>query len=345
MPWCFYRDSLSRTQHVACRTNILNINAPIEVLTDEFDKNPKEIEKILSNAERKLFAQRTKRTRPYRDDKIITAWNGLMISSLAYCGAVLSEKRYIDAAEKAAEFVLTKLRREGRLVRFYRKGEAVGTGFLEDYSFMINALVDLYEATYRMKWLIETKHLAEQMIELFGDENEGSFCQTANDAKKLIVRAKGDNDGAVPSGNSMTAFTLLRLGRMTMDGRFSRMGESVLKQHGKQMSENPLSLTAMLVGLDFYLGPYREIIITGDIEKEDTKKMIRLVYQLYLPWSMTIFYSSGPEGEEIEKLADIIKEKRAINDKATAYICENYTCKEPVTEIGQLKKLLTAEMF
>ena len=322
------------------RTNILSVSVSIETLAEEFEKQPEEIEEILDAARRRLFEQRSKRIRPHRDDKIITAWNGLMISSLAYGGAALGEQRYVDAAEKAAQFVLDSLQQQDRLLRFYRDGRAAGPGFLEDYAFITMGLADLYEATYDPKWLAQAKRLVEQMIELFGDQEEGGFYQTSRDGQKLIIRSKSSYDGAVPSGNSMAALVLLRLGRMMMNDKFSASGEKVLRLCGAQMNTNPLSLTAMLAAVDFYLGPNQEIVVAGDIEKQDTRQMLRALNQNYMPRAVRIFHSSGPDAAEVERLVAFVKEQGAVDGRATAYICENYSCKAPVTEVEQLKQTL-----
>jgi hypothetical protein len=263
-----------------------------------------------------------------------------MISSLAYGGAALGEQRYIDAAEAAAEFVLTKLQRKGRLLRFYRDGKAVGLGYLEDYAFVIAGLIDLYEATYDARWLAEAKRLSGQMIDLFADPDKGGFYKTGSDAEELIVRSKGAYDGAVPSGNSIAAVVLLRLGRMTMNDKFVAAGEKVLKQYGAQISRSPLSLTAMLIAVDFYLGPSREIVIAGSRESEDTRQMIQVLHRGFLPRAVTIFHGSGADGKKIEKLVEFVREQRELDGAATAYICENYSCKAPITNVAQFKEAL-----
>ena len=321
-------------------TNILSVSVSIETLAEEFKKKREEVEKILDAACRKLFEERGKRIRPHRDDKIITAWNGLMISSLAYGGAALGERRYTDAAEKAAQFVLDSLQQQDRLLRFYRDARKVGPGFLEDYAFMALGLIDLYEAAYDAKWLAEANRLAEQMIDLFSDGEGDGFYQTGRDAQRLVVRSKSGYDAAVPSGNSIAALVLLRLGRMTMNDKFITAGEKTLKSFGAQINAAPLSLTAMLVAVDFYLGPNQEIVVAGDIGKEDTRQMLRALNQRYMPRAVRIFHSSTPDSTEIEKLTPFVKDQPALDGKATAYICENYTCRAPVTNVEQLQRLL-----
>jgi hypothetical protein len=180
---------------------ILNIAISTAELEKKFDKDHTEIMNILSKARSKIFAEREKRIRPHRDDKIITAWNGLMISSLAYGGAALQEEKYIRAAEQAAEFILDSLHKKGRLMRYYRQNQAIELAFLDDYAFTIMGLLELYEASFDSKWLINAKMLAEEMIKLFADNEHGGFFLTGKDSEKLITRIKPSTDGVIPSGN------------------------------------------------------------------------------------------------------------------------------------------------
>ena len=321
--------------------SILNISKSPHDLAKQFKRDRKAIENILMKGRSKLLKHRAKRPRPYRDDKVIVAWNGLMISSLAYGGAALGEARYIDAAQNCAEFVLGTLQRDGRLMRYYRNGETVGLGFLDDYAFMIMGLLDLYEATFDVRWLIESKKLAEQMIELFGDEKGGGFYLVGNDAERLIVRNKPSYDGAVPSGNSVAAFVLLKLGRLTMERRFAHWGQRTLEAFSSQLAQSPTSLSAMLIALELWLGPGQEIVIAGDAEQADTKKMFRLVHNSFLPKAVVLFHASADDGKAIEKIVPFSKEQVAVDDKATAYVCENYVCKRPVNSVSELKSLLS----
>ena len=322
------------------RKSILNITGQLEEVAKQFKKEPAEIETILALAREKLFNHREKRPRPHRDDKVIVAWNGLMISSMAYGGAVLEEPKYIDAAEKAADFALTALRPEGRLARYYRDGKTIDRGFLDDYAFMIMGLLDLYEATFDARWIKEAKSLAQQMIDLFGDEKSGSFFLTGKDAERLIVRNKPSYDGAVPSGNSIAAFALLRLGQLTMDRQFTDRAEKLLDSLSARMSQSPMSLTAALIALDFHLGPTKEIVIAGDLNKSDTKEMLKVIRGTFLPNAVILVHQLGPAGKPIEKEVPFVAMQMAIDDKATAYVCENYMCQMPVITAAELKDML-----
>ncbi|MFQ6035548.1 MAG: thioredoxin domain-containing protein [Sedimentisphaerales bacterium] len=321
--------------------SILNISKSVEQLAKQFKKDPSAIEDILAQGRSKLLQYRAKRPRPYRDDKIITSWNGLMISSMAYGGAVLQQARYVNAAGKAAEFVLAKLCKNGRLMRYYRKDKAVELGFLDDYAFMIMALLDLYEATFDVKWLVEARRLAEQMIELFCDEVGGGFFLTGKDTERLIVRNKPSYDGAVPSGNSVAALALLKLSRLTIQQRFTDQAKQVFETFSSQLVQSPASLSSMLIALDFWFGPTQEIVIAGEPQQTDTKEMLKLVRSNFLPNAIVLFHETGEAGQAIEKEVAFVKGQVVVDSRATAYLCENYVCKSPVNKTDDLRKILS----
>jgi hypothetical protein len=320
--------------------SILNITKSVEGLSKQFRQDRKVIEGVLQEGRLQLLEHRSKRVRPHRDDKIIVSWNGLMISSMAYGGAVLQEAKYVSAAEKAAEFILENLQKNGRLGRYYRAGKVVEPGFLDDYAFMIIALLDLYEATFDARWLVEAGELAEQMIELFGDESSGGFYLMGEGAEHLIVRSKPGYDGAVPSGNSVAALVLLKLGRLTMNQRYIDRAKQVLDAFSRRIQQSPASLSAMLIALDFWIGPTQEIVIAGDRRRQDTKEMLRLIHGKFLPNTVILFHETGQAGEAIEKIVPFLKGQTAIDDKVTVYVCKNYVCKQPVNEVDALETLL-----
>ena len=320
---------------------ILNVSASIDQLAEKFKKDHDNVSNILRAARKKVFNKRAKRVRPHRDDKIITAWNGLMISSLAYGGIVLQEEKYTDSAKRAAGFILRALRENGRLMRYYRDGEAVELAFLDDYAFMIMGLLDLYKATFDAQWLIDAEKLSEQMIELFADDEHGGFFFTGNDGEKLITRTKGGPDGAIPSGNSIAALALLKLGRLTMDQRFTAQGGKVLEVFSQQLEKSPGNSSAMLAALDFWLGPTQEIVIAGKADAADTKQMLALLHSKFLPNTVVLLHEGNEAGSDIYKIAPFIKNQGIIDGKATAYVCENYICRQPVNKIEKLEQVLS----
>lgn len=323
---------------------ILNITKSIKQLEKEFQKDRTMIEKMLAESRTKLFKERTKRIRPHRDEKIIAGWNGLMISSLAYGGAVLGEEKYIEAAESAAEFVLKTLRENGRLMRYYKDGQVVEKAFLDDYAFMVMGLLDIYEATFDVKWLAEAISLSNQMIELFADAEKGGFFLTGKDAEKLIAQTKLGSDGAVPSGNSVAAMALLKLGRLAMNQRFTELGGKVLDAFSQQLQLSPAYSSAMLRALDFQLGPTREIIIAGDSDRPDTKKMLKLIHEKFLPNAVVLLHEPDKDNSAFYDIVRFVKNQTVINGKATAYVCENYTCNKPVNNIAEFENIITAVM-
>ena len=319
---------------------ILNITNSMGQLEKEFQKDEAAIEHILTAARTRLFKERAKRIRPHRDEKIITAWNSLMISSLAYGGAVLEEKKYIEAARRSAEFMLKTLRKNGRLMRYYRDGRVVEKAFLDDYAFTTMGMLDLYEATFDVKWLIEAKSLSNQMIELFADTEKGGFFLAGKDGEKLIARTKPGSDGAIPSGNSVAALVLLKLGRLTMDQHFTELGEKVLETFSQQLDQSPAYSSAMLRALDFRLGPAQEIIIAGNADAPDVKKMLKLIHGKFLPNAVVLLHEPDKADSTLYQTVPFIKNQTAIEGKATAYVCENYVCKKPINNIGEFENII-----
>jgi len=320
---------------------ILNIATSTAQLEKKFQKDHAVLMNVLSIARSKIFNERAKRIRPHRDDKIITAWNGLMISSMAYGGAVLQEEKYIRAAERAATFILANLHKRGRLMRYYRDGRAVELAFLNDYAFTIMGLLDLYGASFEAKWLIEAKTLTEEMIKLFADNEQGGFFLTGKDSEKLIARIKPNSDGVIPSGNSTAAFALLKLGRLTMNKYFTEQGVKVLESFSQQLKQLPAFSTEMLTALNFWLGPTQEIVIAGNADATDTKQMFKLVHSKFLPNSVVLFNKQDSMDSDTYRTIPFIKTQAAINGKATAYVCENYVCNRPVNKIDDLDKMLS----
>jgi uncharacterized protein YyaL (SSP411 family) len=320
---------------------ILNITTSTEQLGKKFLKDQATIVNVLTTARTKVFNVRSTRVRPHKDDKVITAWNGLMISSLAYGGTVLEEERYVEAAKQAAKFVLGTLHKDGRLMRYYRDTQVVEKAFLDDYAFMIMALLELYEATFDAKWLIEAKELSEEMIELFTDNEQGGFFLSGKDGEKLITRTKPGADGAVPSGNSIAALALLKLGRLTMNQYFSEQGAKVLESFSQQLEQSPGYSSAMLTALNFWVGPTQEIVIAGNADAADTKQMLKLVRSKFLPNAVVLLHEQDNAGSGIYKIVPFIKNQVVIKGKATAYVCENYVCKRPVNKINDLDKMLS----
>ncbi len=321
---------------------ILNVTASLEDLEKEFQQEHAAVSDTLSASRQKLFEHRDKRIRPHRDDKVITAWNGLMISSLAYGGTVLGEEEYVRAAERSARFILDELNKDGRLMRYYRQGRAIEKAFLDDHAFLMMGLLDLYEATFDTKWLIEAKKLGGQMVELFADDEEGGFFLAGKDGEKLIAPTKPSSDGAIPSGNSIAALALLKLGRLTMNRHFEEQGGKVLDAFSAQLEQAPTYSSAMLEALSFSLGPGSEIIIAGSGESPDTRQMLKLARNKFLPNVVVLLHDQDKADSSLYEIIPFVKNQIAVEGKATAYVCRNYACNKPINSVGEFEDMLAA---
>jgi uncharacterized protein len=318
--------------------NILHVAGSIGEIAAKLKKSPEEIGARLAGARQRLLAQRDTRSRPRRDDKIIASWNGLMISALARGGAVLGEDRYIQAATRAAAFILDSLRVDERLMRYRRTGRVVEKAFLDDYAFLILGLIDLHEATFDPRWLHEAKSLAGQMIDLFVDETDGGFFMTGRDAEPLISREKPAYDGVIPSGNSAAALGLLKLGTILMNDRFTNEAERLLRRFSGPIAETPTGFTAMLLALDYRLGPTQEIVIAG--RPEDARPLIEEVRRRFLPNATLLFRQTGDQGDALAEMVPFTGDLSAVEGRATAYVCENYACRRPVATAENLGAIL-----
>ena len=325
------------------RKNVLAIRRGPDEVAAQFRKTPGEIESSLKTSRQKLFEARRKRSRPPLDDKVLTDWNGLMISSLAFGSRVLEEPKYAKAAREATEFILEKLvTPEGRLLHRYRDGEASLLGTLEDYAFFIHGLVDLYEATFDARYLAEARRLTGEMVRLFWDEELGGFFFTAGDAEKLIVRSKEIYDGAIPSGNSVAALDLLAVGRLTMEREFEKKAEALFRAFSGTVQKNGEAHPQMLMALDFALGPAQEIVIAAGESSPEVPAFLRAIYSRFLPNKVVAFHPEAGKGREaIEAIAPYLKNQLPLKGRPAVYVCKNYVCRFPVTELRELEKLLS----
>jgi uncharacterized protein len=325
------------------KTSILNITKPLESFARDTGKDPAYIKKLLLECHCKLFGERAKRIAPYKDDKVLTAWNGLMITSYARAAQILGESRYADQARRAADFVLTHLQKDGRLLRRYREGEAAVLGFHDDYAFFALGLLDLYEATFEVKWLEEATRLTREMIRLFWDDQDGGFFYTAQDAEVLIARSKDYYDGATPSGNSIATLLMLRLSRMIGDTDLEARAEKAIQSNAAPADHYPMAFPQFLMAVDFALGPTREIVFAGE-KSSAFNEMIAALHATFDPRRVVLHYSEGTEGERIGKLAPYLMGQKSLKGLTTAYICENHACDLPITDPAEFKnKIITNE--
>jgi hypothetical protein len=290
----------------------------------------------LEDLRKKLFKAREARVHPYKDDKTLTSWNGLMIAALAKGGAVLEVPFYIEAAARATDFIFRKLRREdGRLLARYRDGEAAFPAYFDDYAFFTWGLLELYEASFDGKYLKEALELAGQAIGLFWDRESGGFFFYGEDAEQLIARPKEIYDGALPSGNSVMLLNLLRLSRLTGDEALAEVAEKQVHAFAGEIADHPQAYSYFMMGLNFYLGPAREVVIAGKPGEVVAESMLKAIRSRFMPETVVAFNPDGGTGTDLEKLAPFLREQRSIDGKATAYVCQNYACQAPTTDYRQ----------
>jgi uncharacterized protein YyaL (SSP411 family) len=284
---------------------------------------------------RKLFEARSQRVRPGLDDKRLTAWNALMISALAAAGAVLDERRYTDAAIECASFVLSELRDgEGRLLRSWKDGAGRISAYLEDYAFLLEALITLYESTFEVRWYQEAVTLADILIGQFEDPERGGFFTTAEDQHELPVRRKDLEDSPIPSGNSAAAFALLRLALLSGEGRYERHALGVLRLLFPLAVRHPLAFAHLLRAADFYVSPVREVAIVGP--PDEAEALLRVVRERLRPHLVL----AARLGEEPADGVPLLKGRGPIDGHAAAYVCEHFVCGAPVRTPEQLAAVL-----
>ena len=295
-----------------------------------------EVLSSLESARQSLFTAREKRIHPHKDDKILTAWNGLMIAALAKGAQVLGKGPYLEAAVNAADFVLTHLvRNDGRLLARYREGDAAYPGYLDDYAFFIWGLLELYSASGKPQYLKTALHLQEELERLFMDEESGGYFLTGSDAEELLFRPKESYDGALPSGNSITALNLLRLARLTGDERWEKKAEQQLLSFRPVLEEHPSGYTAFLQALQFALHPSQELILAGSLETGELPEMRQIFFSEFRPYS-SVLYQEGSLTEIIPWTKDYPIDPSHV----TAYLCQNFTCQRPVQQIVEFKAFL-----
>lgn len=288
-----------------------------------------------------LFLHRENRIHPFKDDKILTSWNGLMIAAMSIGSRVLGEKILVAAAERALDFVLTKLRRDdGRLLARYRDGEAAIPAFVDDYAFLIWGLIELYQATFKPQYLSLALELNEGMLELFWDENKGGLFQYGSDAEQLISRPKDLYDGAIPSGNSVATVNFLRLSALTGDLQLMDKFEEQLETFGGSVSQVPMGHSHFLMAVYLNHVNLSEVTLVGDLSAKDTLALLAKINSNFLPEVVTMAKDIRKNAEDLEKLIPALQNRELIEGKATAYVCKDFSCRPPITDTEQLAKIL-----
>jgi uncharacterized protein YyaL (SSP411 family) len=318
--------------------NILNVTRDLAEVARAENVTPEQLTETLKAERRILFEAREKRVKPARDEKVLTAWNGLMLASFAEAGAILNRADYTQVAKRSARFVLDNLRKDGLLLRTYKDGQAKLNAYLEDYAFYIDGLLTLFETTGELEWFQEACALAATMIDEFWDAEEGGFFFTGKSHEDLIVRAKDFVDNATPSGNSVAAEVLLRIGMLTDNSDYQRRAATVLRLTASMVRRYASGFGRMLCALDFYLGKPKEIAVIGEPASEDTQSLLKEIWKPYLPNRVIAQTSSADKNAA--QLIPLLRDRPGRDNKATAYVCEHFICKEPATAPSQLASQL-----
>jgi uncharacterized protein YyaL (SSP411 family) len=321
--------------------NILYTSASQDELSYDQGKSETESLEYREKIRDKLFAAREQRIRPFKDDKVLTDWNGLMIAALAKGAQVLKEPEYARAASRAAGFILDKMcADEGRLLHRYRDNEAIIKASIDDYAFLIHGLLELYEATFEADYLKTAIRLCDDSVKHFWDEDNGGFYHTADDNENLLVRSKEIYDGAIPSGNSVAMLNLLRLGRITGRNDLEEKAHAIGKTFSGIVSQSPSVYTQFMVAVDFAMGPTYEIVISGNQQAADTERMLDVVRKPYVPNKVVIVRDVSEEDSAIAEIAPWVTNHTVKNGKATAYVCINHSCKLPTNDTDTMLELV-----
>ncbi len=325
--------------------NILIVRHSVAETAKQFGKSEQQVRELLAAARQKLFSARSKRPAPPLDDKVLTAWNGLMISALARASQVLDDPRYLDAATAAAGFVQAKLydTKTGRLARRYRAGETSVDGIVDDYAFLIQGLIDLYEASFDVRWLSWGVQLQQQQDQLFWDAKSGAYFTTQGTDPSILMQTREDYDGAEPSPNSIAAMNLLRLWQMTDRKEWREKADKTFAVFAKRLQTQPQALPQLASALDFSLSKPKQVIIAGQNNAADTRVLLRLVHARFIP-NKIVLLADGSQGQkQLAQWLPFIEGVTRKQGRATAYICENYVCKLPTADPQVVARLLNAK--
>jgi uncharacterized protein YyaL (SSP411 family) len=320
-------------------TNILHRTKTFSQYARLHQMDETELRRRLETSRRKLLEVRNRRVWPGRDEKVLTAWNALMIGAFAFAAQVLDQPRYAAIAAKAADFLLTRMRApDGKLYRTYGAGSTPKlNAYLEDYAFLIDALVTLYEATFEPRWIAEALSLADVVMDQFWDASEGGFFYTGRDHEALIARNKDPHDNAVPSGNSMAVTGLLRLAKLTGRRDLQEKAEATLRLYRGLLASHPTAAGQMLVALDFYLGPVDEIAVVGDAASDETRRVLRAIRGGFRPNRVVALKKK--DDAAVEKMIPLLADKPA-GGATTTYICRDFACQAPMVGAAAVETAL-----
>lgn len=317
--------------------NILNVRTDIATFAKRFGLLENEIIDILAESRRKLLAVREKRIRPGLDDKMLTSWNGLMLSAFSRAFQVTRESSYEEIMKKNISFIQSNLFSGNHLMRTYNKNQAKYHGYLDDYAFMIQGLLDAYEAIFNISYIDWAHQLLEYTNTKFWDENNAGYFYTSVDQEDLIERLKDEHDQSIPSGSAVMLLNNLRFYSLTENPEYLNLAEQILKKYGDRLLSNPYGYASYLSGLDFYLQKPKEIVLVIP-EGEDSESVLKSIFGSYIPNKVVVTLNGKNTDRTLS--ASLLQGKHAIDGQITAYICHNFACSQPVTTAEELEKLL-----
>ena len=317
--------------------NILHLPRSIAAAAGELRTDAADLRQRIAAARTRLLQARGLRVRPALDDKILADWNGLMISAMAFAARVLGDGRYRDAARAAAELILGRMRRDGRLLHSYKDGRARHPACLPDYAHVIMALLDLYEVTFESRWIAEARSLADTMCELFWDDRGGGFFLTAHDQEAPIARRRESNDGATPAGVSIACLVLPRLAALTGAHAGLKRVEATLRLYRDPIERFPAAFGAMLCAVDQHIDTLRQVVVAAPDEK-GARPFLDALAATYLP--NVVVARAGPDDARAAAIVPLLEGKAPVEGRPAAYVCESGTCKAPVTSAGEMLTLL-----
>jgi uncharacterized protein YyaL (SSP411 family) len=317
--------------------NILWVPEPPQAVADRHGLSLEALLSQVGEAHRILFNIRERRTKPGRDEKILTAWNGLVINSIAQASRVLDNPDYVSLAGRAARFVLGELRQGKRLLRSYKDGRARFSGYLEDYAFFVEGLIELYQTTFEMDWLEAALDLTESMVELFADDEAG-FYDTSVDHEGLVVRPQDLTDNATPSGTSAGVAVLLRMALLAGRPEWQEQAIRILSRLSDALGSYPGAFGYLASQLDFALAQPHEIALVGDPNAEDMRALLRVIREDFRPNQVVAMRDA--DDADSTHLLPLLEDRTRVGGQATAYVCHNYVCRLPVTSAEALRQEL-----
>ncbi|MCX5846098.1 MAG: thioredoxin domain-containing protein [Deltaproteobacteria bacterium] len=321
--------------------NILHLEKPTAELASVLGISEESLRQRMAAVRMQLFSARERRTRPHKDDKILTDWNGLMIAALAKGAQAFADQVYLKAAQKAVNFIVKNMREvDGRLFHRHRDGEAAITASIDDYAFLIWGLLECYEASYDVTFLKTALRLQEDLTRHFWDKDNGGYYFTPDDGENLILRQKEIYDGAVPSGNSVAMLNLIRLSRLTGNHELEAQAAAISRVFAGSIRRSPAGHAQFMIAMGFLTHPAYEIVIAGRPGAEDTEEMLREIGRQYLPNTVVLLRPPEELSSDIISIAPFTKDLKPIDDTATAYVCTNFTCHSPTTDSDEMLRLL-----